>query len=67
MVALFCCFKGSWKINRRKRSGGKGWVEKERQKRSGRKGSVEKERWKKNYRDYNRIDKYSLETQRVPL
>ena len=26
MVALFCCFKGSWKINRRKRSGGKGWV-----------------------------------------
>ena len=32
MVALFCCFKGSWKINRRKRSGGKGWVEKERQK-----------------------------------
>lgn len=39
MVALFCCFKGSWKINRRKRSG--------------RKGAVEKERWKKNYRDYN--------------
>lgn len=48
MVALFCCFQGSWKINRRK-------------------GSVEKERWKKNYRDYNRIDKYYLETQRVPL
>ena len=62
MVALFCCFKGSWKINRRKGAVGKdGW------KRSGRKGSVEKERWKKNYRDYNRIDKYYLETQRVPL